>query len=180
MRLAPLALCLSLGLLGCQTHTSSESEFTPLLTGIEQRLNLASSVAVHKWDQHLPVESTARERQVLAQARQLAPDYNVSPERAAAFFSDQIEANKIVQYTLLDRWTRLGYRPPATRLDLAKDLRPHLDKLQITLLNELSRFDQQQPKDCQRKLSHALAQRTNDWLRHQALLRATLQLCAKR
>ncbi|MFJ4154363.1 chorismate mutase [Pseudomonas sp. NPDC089752] len=179
MRLIPITLCLSIGLVGCQTPHSSPSEFTPLLTSIEQRLNLASSVAVHKWDKHLPVESTRREAQVLSQAREMAPDHNLSPERAAAFFTDQIEANKIIQYTLLDRWTRMGYRPPATRMDLARDLRPHLDKLQVSLLKELSRFDQQQPEDCQRKLSHALAQRANDWLHHQALLRATLQLCTQ-
>jgi len=180
MRLAPIAFSLALGLFGCQASAPTQPEFTPLLTSIEQRLDLATSVAVHKWDNRLPVEAPERERQVLSGVREMAPDYDLRPERAAAFFADQIEANKLIQYTLLDRWTMLGRRPPATPLDLASQIRPRLDKLQATLLFELARFDRQQHKNCPQKLAHALARRTNDPVRHQALIRATTQLCTKR
>lgn len=177
MRFAPLSLCLALGLLGCQASTPPQPEFLPLLTSIEQRLDLASPVAVHKWDHRLPVLASERERQVLEQVSKLAFEYDLSPERAAAFFSDQIEANKLIQYTLLGRWTARGQRPPAARIDLANELRPRLDQLQETLLFELRRFDQRQPEDCPRKLADALALRTQDPLLHQALARATQHLC---
>ncbi|WAB98495.1 chorismate mutase [Pseudomonas putida] len=177
MQRATFVLVITFGLLGCQASSPSEPEFQPLLSSIEQRLDLATSVAVHKWDHHLPVEAPERERQVLSGVQQMAPDYDLSPERAAAFFADQIEANKLIQYTLRDRWAMLGQRPPAKPLDLANQIRPRLDQLQATLLFELARFDQQRYPDCRQELARALARRTNDPLRHQALVRATSQLC---
>ncbi|MGE8307493.1 MULTISPECIES: gamma subclass chorismate mutase AroQ [Pseudomonas] len=181
MRLALPALpCLSLALLGCSASTPYEAEFAPLLANIEYRLDLATSVALHKYDHNLPVEAPAREQQVITQVRQQVADHDLSPDRAAAFFSDQIEANKLVQYALLDRWTTLGQRPSAEPLDLVDQLRPRLDKLQATLLFELGRFDRQPPTDCARKLADALNSRTNDPLRHLAMVRATGQLCPKR
>ncbi|MES3709638.1 chorismate mutase [Pseudomonas putida] len=180
MQRTTLALVITFSLLGCQASSPSEPEFQPLLTIIEQRLDLATSVAVHKWDNHLPVEAPERERQVLVGVQEMAPDYDLSPERAAAFFADQIEANKLIQYTLRDRWTMLGQRPAAAPLDLANQIRPRLDKLQATLLLELARFDRQHNQDCTQKLTHALARLTNDTLRHQALVRATTQLCVER
>ena len=177
MRPALLLLSFSFPLLGC--HASSPTPFLPLLANIEQRLDLASSVAAHKWDHQLAVAAPAREQQVLSQVRDMAPDYQLLPERAAQFFNDQIEANKLVQYTLLDRWTTLGQRPPVPGLDLANELRPRLDKLQAALLFELSRFDQLQLADCPRELAYALTKRSNDPLRHLALVRATAHLCEK-
>jgi len=179
MQRTTLALVITFSLLGCQASSPSEPEFQPLLTIIEQRLDLATSVAVHKWDNHLPVEAPERERQVLSGVQEMAPDYDLSPERAAAFFADQIEANKLIQYTLRDRWTVLGQRPPAAPLDLASQIRPRLDKLQATLLFKLARFDRHKYPDCRQALAHALAGRTNDPVRHQALVRATTQLCVE-
>ncbi|MGF6395465.1 chorismate mutase [Pseudomonas plecoglossicida] len=180
MRLVLLPLTFSLVLLGCHAHPPAPPPFLPLLSNIEQRLDLASSVAVHKWDHNLPVAAPAREQEVLLQVSEMAPEYDLTPERAAAFFNDQIEANKLVQYSLIDRWNSLGQRPPAARLDLANELRPRLDKLQAALLFELGRLDQLQLENCPRELADALAKRTNDPLRHQALVRATVHLCVKR
>lgn len=180
MRLAFPSLCCSLVLLGCSAATPSQTEFSLLLTHIEHRLDLAGSVAQHKWDHQLPVEAPERETQVITRVRQQAANHGLGPDRAAAFFSDQIEANKLIQYALLDRWTLLGQRPPTEPLDLIDQLRPRLDKLQATLLFELGRFDQHPPADCARKLADALISHTNDPLRHLAMVRATGQLCPKR
>jgi chorismate mutase len=177
MRFASITL-LALSLIGCSATPYSPNEFDPLLTSIEQRLDLAHAVAVYKWDERLPVEAPDREQQVLAQVRQMAPDYNLSPERAAAFFDDQIEANKRVQHALINSWKELGQRPQSTRLDLANDIRPQLDRLQTTLLYELGRFRQPESK-CKLRLAHALSNRTQDRAYYQVLVRATQQLCAK-
>jgi len=176
----PIALCLTLGLLGCHAPAPLHPEFLPLLDSIDQRLDLASSVAAHKWDKRLPVEAPEREQQVLSNVREMASDYGLSPERATAFFTDQIEANKLIQHTLLDQWTLLGERPPAAQLDLTRQIRPRLDKLQATLLRQLARLDQQEQHNCPQKLAYALSQQTSDPLRHQALVRATTQLCVNR
>lgn len=176
MRLTPFVLCFTFSLLGCSAN--SPPELTPLLAAIGQRLDLAQSVAVHKWDNALAVEAPARELQVLQQVHASAPDYGLTPERATAFFADQIEANKMIQYGFIDRWTALGKRPPQQPRDLANELRPRLDMLQSTLLHELGRLDRLPIKDCPRKRADALARYANDPLRHLAMVRATAQLCA--
>ncbi|MBO9549804.1 chorismate mutase [Pseudomonas sp.] len=177
MRLMPFLLCFIFTLLGCST---SQPELKPLLTAVGQRLDLAYSVAVHKWDNGLPVEAPSREREVIQQVQAAAQDYGLTGERAAAFFADQIEANKIVQYGLIDRWTALGQRPPQQARDLDKELRPRLDMLQATLLFELAHLDRKPLHDCPRQLTDALARYASDPLRHTALVRATAQLCAER
>ncbi|MNN23084.1 Monofunctional chorismate mutase precursor [compost metagenome] len=178
MRLIPIVLCLTFTLLGC--GAASQPELQPLLAAIGQRLDLAHSVAVHKWDNDLPVEAPEREQQVLQQVHETANDYGLPPERATAFFADQIEANKIMQYGLIDRWTALGQRPSQQPRDLDNELRPRLDMLQATLLFELSNLDRKSLNDCPRKLAETLARHASDPLRHTALIRATAQLCAER
>ncbi|WDY58408.1 chorismate mutase [Pseudomonas sp. PSKL.D1] len=180
MRPALTLCCLAVGLLGCSATSPSQPELQPLLATIEQRLDLAISVAAHKWDNKLPIEAPERERQVLADVRKDAADYNLTADRAAAFFSDQIEANKLVQYTLVDRWNTLGNRPPTASHDLVHEIRPRLDKLKATLMSQLGRFDSTAKADCKLNLTSALQRRTNDPLRHMALVRATAQLCRDR
>ena len=51
------------------------------------------------------------------------------------FFVAQIEANKLIQYSLLANWHRVG-RAPAP-IDLAT-IRRELDRLQIELIEELA------------------------------------------
>lgn len=176
---ALLSLCLALALPGCSAPPSSHVEFASLLSAIEQRLELASSVARHKWAHDIPVQAPEREANVLAQVRAAASDYGLAPGRAEAFFADQIEANKLVQYAMLDRWRALGQAPQEAPRDLSSELRPRLDKLQASLLFELGQMDRQPPMDCSRKLAQALAERPRDPLRHLALVRATGQLCRK-
>lgn len=176
MRLIPIMLCFTFSLLGCSAN--SQPELRPLLAAIGQRLDLAHSVAVHKWDNALAVEAPAREQLVLQQVHAAAHDYGLTPERATVFFADQIEANKMIQYGLIDRWTALGKRPPEQPRDLADELRPRLDMLQSTLLYELGRLDRLPLQDCPRKRADALASYANDPLRHMALVRATAHVCA--
>jgi len=178
MRALPFVLSFAITLAGCSAPP--QSEFNPLLSAIGQRLDLAYAVAVHKWDNGVPVEAPMREQEVLQQAQATAHDYGLPPERAAAFFSDQIEANKMIQYGLIDRWTALGKRPPQQARDLADELRPRLDMLQATLLFELGNLDRKPMNDCPRQLTEALNRHAGDPLRHMALVRATAQLCVGR
>ncbi|MEJ5864542.1 gamma subclass chorismate mutase AroQ [Pseudomonas farsensis] len=175
--LPPFALTLALA--GCTAASPTANQFAPLLDAIEQRLDLARSVAQHKWRNDLPVEAPERERQVLAKVRLEAADYGLSPARATAFFTDQMEANKLIQYALLDRWATLDPNALAAPRDLASELRPRLDKLQASLLFELAELDRKPMPDCTRNLADALAGRTDNELRHLALVRATGQLCLK-
>ncbi|MEU3890059.1 chorismate mutase [Streptomyces sp. NPDC029041] len=83
-----------------------------------ERLATADLVAAAKWGTDSPIDDPAREQQVLdnvaAQARQLGAD----PDEMRVVFRDQIEANKIVQRGLFQRWTDHPDEAPTTKPDL--------------------------------------------------------------
>jgi len=179
MRSLPLVAAATLALTGCATPEPSHPALDPLLAAIERRLDLAQAVALHKWDNGQPVQASPREQQVLANVRAAAPAHGLAPARAEAFFADQIEANKLVQYTLLFHWHRLGAAPDTQRSDLQQEIRPQLDQLQTVLLKQLADFERQKPQGCAAMLASAVASRHVDPLTLQALIRATGQLCDK-
>lgn len=176
MRLAPFILACALGLSGCSA-TSDNPAFSPLLDLVERRLAVADVVALHKWDNAQPVQATEREQAIIAAVRNAAPGHGLDPARAAAFFDDQIEANKLVQYARLSQWQLAGAAPALPRHDLQRIIRPRLDGLQTDLLHQLASFDQTRSRQCARKLALALAQRQGDALHRAGMIRATGQLC---
>ncbi|KNX75976.1 chorismate mutase [Pseudomonas sp. 250J] len=180
MRATILALTCGFALSGCATSPSVTPTLDQLLATIDRRLDLAEAVALHKWDHQQPVQASVREQQVLLGARQAAVAHHLDPARVEAFFADQIEANKLLQYHLLDTWHRARKAPALPRRDLASEVRPELDLLQEQLLSALARFDQTPPDNCANHLADALQQRTQDTTRHLALVRASAQLCKLR
>lgn len=99
MRHFPFAAVAVLALTGCTAEAPPDTALSALLDNIERRLALAEAVALHKWDTGQPVQATLREQQVLANVRAAAPGHGLAPQRAEAFFADQMEANKLLQYT---------------------------------------------------------------------------------
>ncbi|MEU1004789.1 chorismate mutase [Streptomyces tibetensis] len=83
-----------------------------------ERLATADLVAAAKWGTDSPIDDPAREQQVLdnvaAQAQQLGAD----PDEIRVIFRDQIEANKVVQRGLFQRWTDHPGQAPTTKPDL--------------------------------------------------------------
>lgn len=112
--------------------------FLPLLDMTVARLHIARQVALSKWDSQKPVEDLPREAQVIKAAAEEARAFGVSTKLATDFFTDQIEANKLVQYRLLAKWHRVGHAPDEKRVDLAKDIRPELDGLQQGFIKTLA------------------------------------------
>lgn len=179
MRRFPLAVFAALAFTGCTATAAPNPALAPLLDTIERRLALAEAVALHKWDKDQPVQATLREQQVLANVRTASLRQGLAPQRAEAFFADQIEANKLVQYTLLSRWHQKGSAPDTQRRDLQHEIRPQLDELQVVLLQQLTAFDQQPTHTCSAELANEVARRPVPPLIRQALVRATGQLCDK-
>lgn len=179
MRSLPLVAAAALALTGCAASAPNHPALDPLVESIERRLDLAQAVALHKWDKRQPVQASPREQQVLSNARAAAPAHGLAPERAEAFFADQIEANKLVQYTMLFHWHRLGAAPDTPRSDLQQEIRPQLDQLQTLLLKQLADFEQQKPQHCAAMVADAVAKRPVDHMTQRALIRATGQLCDK-
>ena len=103
-----------------------------------RRLAIAEQVALAKWDSGTPVEDAAREAQVIASATKAGESRGLDPAWVSNFFRAQIEANKLLQYSLLAEWRRLGKAPDHTQVSLAGAIRPKLDKVQEVLIAELA------------------------------------------
>jgi chorismate mutase len=110
----------------------------PLVETSAQRLVIAEQVALAKWDSGTPVEDTSREVQVIASAAKDGESRGLNRTAVSNFFRAQIEANKLIQYSLLAEWHRVGNAPAHEPVDLAGSIRPQLDHLETTLIAELA------------------------------------------
>jgi chorismate mutase len=102
-----------------------------------QRLNLAQEVAFAKWDNGTPVEDPPREQHVIASAVTEGKTEGLDPAVVSRFFRAQIDANKVVQSSLLSSWHKAGKAPDHQSRDLTTTLRPQLDAIQKQLIKEL-------------------------------------------
>jgi chorismate mutase len=110
------------------------SSVTELLV---QRLLLADKVAAAKYDTDTPIDDPEREARILDDVRARAAGLGLDPDAVAAVFRDQIEANKLVQRGLYARWDAHPAERPTERPDLAKEVRPALDRITTQLLAAL-------------------------------------------
>jgi chorismate mutase len=100
-----------------------------LLGLIAERLAVAPEVARTKWNTHAAIEDLPREAQITRSVAQTAQEYGLASACASAFFQAQIDASKLVQRALHQEWTARGQLPFQKVPDLAKEIRPILDRL---------------------------------------------------
>jgi len=110
----------------------------PLVETSARRLSIAESIALAKWDTQAPVEDAAREAQVIVSAIHAGESKGLDQASVSNFFRAQIEANKLVQYSLLADWRRAGKAPDHAPIDLVRTIRPELDQLETALIAELA------------------------------------------
>ena len=120
-----------------QPQTTSD-RLQGLIATSAQRLSIGKQVALSKWDSKIPVEDAPREAHVIAAAIQAGELRGLDQTFVATFFKAQIEANKLVQYSLLAEWYRLGNAPAHSSIDLSNAIRPELDQIQTALIAELA------------------------------------------
>ena len=102
-----------------------------------QRLVIAEQVALAKWDNGIPVEDASREALVIASAVRAGEARGLDQTTVSNFFKAQIEANKLVQYSLLAEWRRIGKAPDHKPVNLANTIRPELEEVDAALIAEL-------------------------------------------
>ncbi|MCW8278853.1 chorismate mutase [Pseudomonas sp. PCH199] len=180
-RLPLLLTCALCSLLAGVAHAATPSpapdSLQPLLSTINERLNMADEVALSKWDSGKPIQDTAREALVIANARTQAVKHKLDPEEAAELVAAQIEANKLVQYGLIALWQAAHKAPDVPRPDL-NQLRPKLDELQTRLLQQYADFEPyRHDPQCPIWLAEQRSSLIKDALHGQALIRATGELC---
>jgi len=162
----PLAAALQFAALPSEGAQANQQPFRPLIEMTVARLHIARQVALSKWDSHKPVEDLPREADVIKAAAEEARAVGLPEKLATHFFADQIEANKLVQYGLLAQWQRTGQAPNDNRVDLKKDIRPELDRLQQGFIKTLAdtKTLRAQP-DCGAQLARA----TQEYVTNHAL-----------
>ncbi|WP_223527750.1 chorismate mutase [Pseudomonas sp. BF-B-26] len=180
--LPQLLICAVLGLFASSAQASAPSpapdSLQPLLVTLNERLSIADLVALTKWDSGKPIQDSAREAQVIANARKLAVEHKLNPDEVAELIAAQIEANKLVQYGLVAQWRAAGKAPDTPRPDLANQIRPQLDELQNRLLQQYAAFaPYRKDPQCADWLAKERSRLVKDGLHGQALIRATGELC---
>jgi chorismate mutase len=160
------------------------NQFEPLVRTSARRLAIGRLVAFAKWDSGSRVTDTAREEQVISSAIKEAEPYHLDRVLVTDFFMAQIEANKLVQFSLLADWHRAGTAPAHESIDLFRVIRPQLDKLQTELLKELAnttdiRANSSCPEYLAKAIGKYLAEREHnpDSLEKIALDRALAAAC---
>ncbi|HTF63164.1 MAG TPA: chorismate mutase [Edaphobacter sp.] len=110
----------------------------PLVETSARRLLIAEQVALSKWDSGTAVEDLPREAQVIRDAVREGNSKGLNPTSVSNFFKAQIEANKVIQYSLLADWRRSGRAPTHASIDLVATIRPDLNRVQTALIAELA------------------------------------------
>jgi chorismate mutase len=160
---------------------ASASTLHPVAELSAERLATADLVAAAKWGTDSPIDDPAREQQVLdsvaAQAQQLGAD----PDEIRVIFRDQIEANKIVQRGLFQRWTAHPDEAPTTRPDLSV-VRQEINRVTSALVQALAATaDDRGALTCRPQLALAALQVHHedrlDALHTRALFRALPSIC---
>jgi chorismate mutase len=116
---------------------SGMDKLQPLVATSARRLAIAKQVALAKWDSRAAVEDAPREAQVITAAVKYGESRSLDGTFITKFFIAQIEANKLIQYSLLADWRRAGKAPSHKPIDLAA-IRRELDRLQMELIEELA------------------------------------------
>jgi chorismate mutase len=198
MRLVRVALatvvtvCAPVTVLGCSagmspnpdTSSQAASQAGPLVTMTDiaaQRVQLADTVAAAKWGTDSPINDPVREKAVLDAVVAKSAQLGIDPNAAQAVFTDQIEANKAVQYGLYSRWSAHPDQAPTTRPDLSQ-VRPTLDRITDQLLAELRATQQlRAARSCTVQLTGTRDRvehtRHLDPLHEDALARALSSIC---
>jgi chorismate mutase len=121
-----LAMILAFAIIGTSAARgqSAIDRLQPLVETSARRLLIAEQVALAKWDSGAAVEDLPREAQVIRAAVRDIDSRGLDPTLVSNFFKAQIEANKVIQYSLLADWRRSGKAPAQAPIDLVATIRP--------------------------------------------------------
>jgi chorismate mutase len=144
------------------------------------RIMTGDEVASPKFGSTSPIDDLVREQAVLRAAAADSASLAVNPTEAAQFFRDQIEASKVVQRGLYQRWSAHPEQRPVGRPDLGKQVRPELDQLTTALMKQLqATHTERHTPDCGARLDQARTQAATplDQLHRDALGVALRSVC---
>ncbi|MFF7643246.1 chorismate mutase [Streptomyces canus] len=161
--------------------TLSLTALHPVVELAADRLATADLVAAAKWGTDSPIDDPAREQQVLDNVAAQATELGADPDEIRVIFRDQIEANKIVQRGLFQRWTDHPDQAPTTKPDLSV-VRQQINRVTSALVEALADTSQTRGAfTCRAELALAGLQVHHedhlDALHTRALVRALPSIC---
>lgn len=183
-----IAITIAGGIAACQTTTppptqaivQEEQQWQQLIRLMDERLAVAPLVARSKWNSGAPIDDPVREQQILQDVAQRVSEAGVEPALATAFFQAQFDAGKLVQRRLHAQWRAQGQAPFAPAPDLAREVRPVLDRLTPQLIAALRALQPalRQPGATERLAAAASAwQSVDEDVRRMALEPLLMQEC---
>jgi chorismate mutase len=101
---------------------------------VVQRLALSQEVAAAKYASHYSIEDRVRERRVLQAAARTLGATGRRRDLGIKFARDQIEASRVIQRGLHQRWYAHPDEVPPVRRDLIEEVRPSLDSVTTLLM----------------------------------------------
>lgn len=122
---------------------ANATDNTDLADLIVERLSVMQAIAAWKLRNDRPVEDLPREAVVIDAAKTAAEAKGVDPETIHAFFQQQIEAAKVIQFCWIDRW-QAGETPPEKTPDLS-EIRAMLLPLGEAIVQEIADQLQESP-----------------------------------
>ncbi|MFF3330080.1 chorismate mutase [Streptomyces sp. NPDC002888] len=160
---------------------ATASALHPVAALAAERLATADLVAAAKWGTDSPIDDPAREQQVLDTVAAQAAQVGADPDEVRRIFRDQIEANKIVQRGLYQRWTAHPEQAPTTRPDLAV-VRQTINRINTDLVQALADSTPERTvPTCRPELALAALQvhheQHPDALHTRALVRSLASVC---
>jgi cyclohexadienyl dehydratase len=122
---------------GDARFVSETSRVRTVLELVDERLGLMPAVAAYKWHERAPVSDPAREQVVIRHAGDLAAALGLEREPIERLFELQTTAARHLEESCIDGWRQAGFNYPAPVPDLARDLRPRLDRMTMRQLQAL-------------------------------------------
>jgi chorismate mutase len=109
---------------------------------VAQRLALGQDVAAAKFADGSPIEDPIRERRILNSVYCALNGMGLYQEIGVQFFQDQIEASKVIQRGLHQRWRAHPEELPAVHRNLAAEVRPKLDYITMQMMQQFIYMDE--------------------------------------
>jgi chorismate mutase len=108
---------------------------------VVQRLTLSRDVAATKYASGLPTDDSAREQEMLESVDRALCGSRLYQQSGKQFFPDQIEASKVIQRGLHQRWQLHPDEVPVVRRGLP-EIRVELDCINTQMIRQFQSMDE--------------------------------------
>lgn len=115
---------------------------------VVRRLTLGRDVAAMKYASGRPIDDSAREQETLESVDRALRGIRLHQQSRKQFFRDQIEANKVIQRGLHQRWQLHPDEVPAVLRDLS-EIRAELDSINTQMIRQVQCMDELPNPGCQ-------------------------------